>query len=133
MGELERCPECGGYGTVENDAYSITEECAECDGTGGVRSTGTERDGSRPATDDETESGPPWRVKYTAWEKSDDACGDRKSGHTGDQRTFEGFYFEETPVDCINAIVYDLRGVKSRWELAYIDEIEPAERDGGDR
>lgn len=76
---------------------------------------------------DRTERGP-WSVKYTVWEKSDDARGGRRYGHRGEQRTFEGVYFEDTPIDCVNAIVYELRGVKSKWELAYVDKIEPAER-----
>lgn len=75
----------------------------------------------------QVQRGPPWDVTYTVWEKSDDACGDPRNGHTGDQRTFSGFFNEETPVDCINAIVYDLRGTKSKWELAYVNEIAPAE------
>lgn len=64
-----------------------------------------------------------YRVKYTVWEKTDEACGDRKSGHRGEQETFTGFFVEPSKIDVVNAIVYDLRGVKSRWELAYVDEI----------
>lgn len=70
----------------------------------------------------------PWHVRYTVWEKSDEACSERESGHTGEQKTIEGFYGEPTKIDCVNAIVYDLRGAKSKWELAYIDEIKPVER-----
>lgn len=75
--------------------------------------------------------GPPWEVKYHVWEKSDEANDSRRSGHTGEQRTFSGFFNEPTPIDCVNAIVYELRGAKSKWELAYVDYIRPAQRGDG--
>jgi len=64
-----------------------------------------------------------YKAKYSLWEKSDEACGDRKSGHTGEQRTFTGHFNEPAKIDVVNAFVYELRGVKSHWELAYVDEI----------
>jgi len=64
-----------------------------------------------------------YKAKYAVWEKTDEACGDRKSGHTGEQETFTGFFSEASKIDVVNAIVYELRGVKSDWELAYVDEI----------
>jgi len=79
--------------------------------------------------DDTPHEGPPWTVKYRVWEKSDDACSDRKGGHTGEKKTWEAFVGDEpTAVDAINALLYDMRGTKSQWELAYIDEVKPAER-----
>lgn len=77
-------------------------------------------------SDTRNESGGPYVVKYTVWEKSDAATG-RDGGHTGDQRTFTGFYNEPSKMACINTILYEIRGVKSKWELAYVDEIQSAE------
>ena len=77
-----------------------------------------------------THEGPPWTVKYTLWEKSDDACADREGGHTGEQRTDTAFVWDEpTQIDAVNSLLYDMRGTKSQWELAYIDEVKPAEED----
>ena len=89
-------------------------------------SKGGRRSVTESDTDDPPE-GPPWFVKYTVWEKTDDARGGREyDTHTGEQKVWTGHYGEETPLDCVNAIVYELRGCKSKWELAYVDEIRPA-------
>lgn len=69
--------------------------------------------------------GPPYYVKYRVYDKADESRSDR--AHIGEKRTFEGFYNEPSPVECVNAIVYGIRGGKSRWELAYVDEITPIE------
>jgi hypothetical protein len=74
---------------------------------------------------DDAEDAETYRVKYRLWEKTDDARKGRgDGGHVGKKKTVEGFFNEPTPQACINAIVYELRGVKSDWELAYVDEIE---------
>ena len=31
------------------------------------------------------------------------------------------------PVECINAILYEIRGEKTAWELAYVNEVRPME------
>jgi hypothetical protein len=62
----------------------------------------------------------PYHVKYTLWDTS---------GDTRETTIHEGFFNEPSPIDCVNAICYDYRGDKSRWELAYIDEIEPVGED----
>ena len=69
-----------------------------------------------------------YKAKYSLWEKTDEACNDRKSGHTGEQRTFTGYFNEPSKMDVVNAIVYELRGAKSHWELAYVDEITEVEQ-----
>lgn len=69
------------------------------------------RSGGTRATDEPT---PPYVVEYTVWSTDE---GER------DVRTFSGVYDEPTPIDCVNAIVYELRGEKSRWELAYVNDI----------
>lgn len=57
-------------------------------------------------------------VKYCLWKfESDERV----------ERTFEGHYGEPSPIDCVNAIVYEIRGEKSPWELAYVDEITEVE------
>lgn len=66
----------------------------------------------------------PYNVEYTVWEKPDAGNSERD---TGERRTFEGFYDEPTPVDCVNAILYEIRGTKSKWELAYVNEVEEVE------
>lgn len=71
--------------------------------------------------------GPPWYVKYRVWEKSDEANDSRRAGHTGERQTFEGHFGEPTKIECVNAILYEIRGTKSPYELAYIDEIHSIE------
>lgn len=73
-----------------------------------------------------------YKITYRVFEKRDAACADREGGHTGEKKTWTDHCFEDTPLDCLNALLYDLRGVKSRWELAYIDEIEPLWGDADD-
>jgi hypothetical protein len=53
-------------------------------------------------------------VKYCLWRFKDG---------TREEKTFEGHYGEPSPIDCVNAIVYEIRGKKTDWELAYVDEI----------
>ena len=73
-----------------------------------------------------SESGPPWEFKIQLWEKTDDACGDRRAGHTGETFTDTGFSWQEgDELDVLNDVLYDLRGVKSKWELAWVDYIRP--------
>lgn len=74
-----------------------------------------------------SEQGPPWEYKLQLYEKSDDACADREGGHTGEKMASEGFSCQEgTRIDVLNDVLYDLRGVKSQWELAWVDYIRPA-------
>lgn len=78
---------------------------------------------------EQIEEGPPYYVQYSVWEKGDSAYTDngpaRRDSHTGERKTYDGVYSEETPLECVNAILYDIRGSKSRYELAGIDEITP--------
>ena len=84
--------------------------------------------GSDPCTDGTEQSGPPWEFKIHLWEKTDEARGDRQSGHTGKTFTDSGFSWQEgDELDVLNDVLYDLRGVKSKWELAWVDYIRPAE------
>lgn len=71
------------------------------------------------STEDTQESGPPWTMKAMLWKENEDGT---REEHLG-----TGFYTEETPVDCVNALLYDIRGEKSDWELAYVDDISPAD------
>lgn len=64
--------------------------------------------------------GPPYTVKFHLWKETED-------GRL--EKTVEGFYNEPTPIDCVNAFLYDIRGEKSEWELAYVDSVEPAGED----
>lgn len=79
--------------------------------------------------EEQIEEGPPYHVQYSVWEKGDSAYTDngptRRDSHTGERETFEGVFNEETPLECVNAILYDMRGSKSHYELAYVDEITP--------
>jgi len=75
----------------------------------------------------ETEHNGPYEVKVTLWEVDYEADVDRAGEADREERIVEGFYNEPTPIDCVNALLYDLRGLKSTWELAYIDEITPVE------
>ena len=76
-------------------------------------------------------SGPPWEFKLQLYEKSDEARNDRKAGFTGETMVDEGISWQEgDEIDVLNDILYDLRGVKSNWELGWIDYIRPiAEKD----
>jgi hypothetical protein len=58
-------------------------------------------------------------MEVTLWNQQEDG--------TREEKTVDGFYHEPTPMDCINALVYDIRGNKSEWELAYVNSIDPAE------
>ena len=85
----------------------------------------TDGDMSRGGTD----HGGPYEAKVSLWEVDYDADVDRPGEAERRQRTVEGFYDEPTPIDVVNAILYDLRGRKSSYELAYIDEIRPVDTD----
>lgn len=78
---------------------------------------------------EQDDGGPPYYVQYVVWEKGESAYTDngptRRDSHTGERKTFEGVFGEDTPLDCVNAILYEMRGSKSHYELAYIDEITP--------
>lgn len=77
--------------------------------------------------------GPPWEFRIQLYEKSDDACADREGGHTGDKMVDKGISWQEGDrVDVLNDVLYDLRGVKSDWELAWVDYIRPMEREPDD-
>lgn len=62
----------------------------------------------------------PWVLKVTLWKDSDDPD---RSRETTTDKVFSG---EPTPLDAINALLYDIRGDKSPWELAYVDEVRHA-------
>lgn len=66
-----------------------------------------------------SDDGPPYVVTYRVWSETDDGR---------ETETFSGFFNEPSKVECINAIVYEIRGKKSDWELAYVDEIKPAKK-----
>jgi len=66
-------------------------------------------------TDNQKQSKPPYYVNYTLWKREN---GNRVT------KTFEGVYGEPSPIDCVNAIVYEIRGQQTAWELAYVNEIE---------
>lgn len=85
----------------------------------------------------EQEDGPPYYVQYAVWEKGEGAYTEhgptQRDTHTGERTTFECVSGEETPIDVVNSILYDMRGTKSEYELAYIDEITPlAEKEQSD-
>ena len=69
----------------------------------------------------------PFEVKVALWEVDYEGDIDRAGEAEGNERTVEGFYDEPTKIDCVNALLCDLRGRKSTWELAYIDEITTVE------
>jgi len=73
---------------------------------------------------DEIESGGPYEVKATIWEVDYEADVDVAGEAERNERVVEGFYDEPSPIDAVNALLYELRGRKSTWELAYVDSIE---------
>ena len=58
-------------------------------------------------------------VNYTLWDK-------REEVGRG-ERDEKGVYDASDPVECINAILYEIRGEKTAWELAYVNEVRPME------
>lgn len=69
-----------------------------------------------------------YEITYTLWEKGDEAS-TNPGGHTGEQVTETGFFQGESPIDSLNALLYETRGVKTGYEVAYINEIQPMQHD----
>jgi hypothetical protein len=47
----------------------------------------------------------------------------------GEREIEEGIYDEPSEIDCVNALLYEIKGDKSEYELAYVDEIRPVTED----
>lgn len=62
----------------------------------------------------------PYEVKVSLWKPSEE------EGKRREEKVARGVYDEPSPAACINALLYDIRGDKSDWNLAYVDDITPA-------